>query len=202
MQTESGGIVYKVGPEETLSFLLSASAPWASTKFFVRRGDHLHITASGKVSLAIHHLVESAHSDTRPLHGWVGPDGLLEGRKIRLFESQDSWREQYLLVPEKPYGALVAAITQSDHPPGSEDTVFLVRREWKGEAPASGFLWFAVNDVILGPDRELAYDIPAEHKSATYSVPRTFEEIVADQYWNLWYDDNVGSFLVIVRRKN
>jgi hypothetical protein len=53
---------------------------------------------------------------------------------------------------------------------------------------------------MLAPDRRLAYEVPADHRSPAYKVPRTFDEIAHDRYWNLWFDDNVGSFLVIVRK--
>ncbi len=56
-QTATGGLIYRVGPEQTLTFLLSASSPWAPAEMYVKKGEHLRITASGQVSLAIHHLV-------------------------------------------------------------------------------------------------------------------------------------------------
>lgn len=202
IQPATGGVMYRLGgADRALIFLLGASAPWAPTEFEVRKGDNLEISASGQVCLSIHHLVEAAKSDTRPPHGWADPSGLPQSLKWKIFQKQDYWRERYLLVPNEPYGALVATVVPPGKTQPEPNSAFLVGRHWSGTAPASGRLWFAVNDVILTPDTREAYDIPEGQKESGYNVPRSFCQITYDQYWNLWYDDNVGSFLIVVRKE-
>lgn len=125
VQTDEGGIIYRVGKEETLSFLLAASSPWAAPaapdKFKVEKGEMLHIRASGRVNLAVHHLVDAANKDDLPRHFWVGPEGMNEENFKRL-KRQDRWRKQFLLVDKQPYGALIAGISSNDQPP-SKDSI-------------------------------------------------------------------------------
>jgi hypothetical protein len=198
-QTPGGGIIYRTRQDETLSFLLAASAPWSSTNFEVKKGDILRIRASGRVNLAIHHLIEAANSDQRALHAWVGPDGMSDLNRL-LLKKKDIWRERYLLVPGKPDGALIVGVSSNNLPPSDSKNIWYAGSEWDGQAPESGFLWFAVNDVLLTQDSKDAYEVPPEHKEPEYLVPRKFEDIAKDQYWNIWFDDNVGSFMVTVKK--
>lgn len=201
-QTEGGGIIYRVGREETLSFLLAASAPWDSPKeFIVKQGEWLRIRASGKVNLAIHHLVTAAENDTRPRHFWVGPDGMSE-KNFNLLQKQDRWRSQYPLVPRKPYGSLIAGISNNkDVPPTSNDPIWYVGSDWEGPAPGGGILWFAVNDVLLTPNipRE-AYEVPEAEREGDYILKGNWDDIGGGKYPNLWFDDNLGAFMVIVKK--
>lgn len=199
-QTPAGGIIYRTGQDETLSYLLSASAPWGSTGFKVKKGEFLQIRASGKVDLAVHRLIEAAISDQRPLHAWVGPDGMSDLNKL-LLRKQDVWRQKWLLVPDKPYGALIVGISPDNYPPSDRHNIWIAGSEWNGQTPESGVLWFAVNDVLLTPDSKDAYEIPFEHKEEGYDVPRKFDDIAKDQYWNVFFDDNIGSFMVTVKKE-
>lgn len=80
--------------------------------------------------------------------GDTGPDGLLDSRYFA--------RAQSKILPNEPYGVLIAAVHGADRPPmrynnfssafaiGSSETV-----NWTGPA---GTLWFTVNDVLDDQD--------------------------------------------------
>jgi len=198
-QTEKGGVIYRVGSDETLTFLLSASEPWSSTGFSVRQGDSLAIRASGRVCLALHHLVDNVRDHNPPSHPWVAPSGLSANEEMHLGK-QDMYRMQYLLVSNAPYGALIAGVGSFDTPPRSTNDIWEVGKSWDGKAPKTGVLWLAVNDVLLRPDTPLGYDVPREYQDTNYKIHGSFSNILSQKYWNVYYDDNIGAFSVTVKR--
>jgi len=192
-----GGFVIKAGNSETMSFLLSASSPWANTGYQIVAGDSLTIRASGRVCMAVHRLIEHAQKDTRPEHAWVGPSGMTDEMRV-LRKMRDTCRQRYLIEPDLPYGALLGGIS-TDGTVQEPDTVFLVKDSFDGIAPGSGYLWFAVNDVILNPRNvRAAYDTCGTLDPQD-TLARTANDIQSERYWDIWYDDNIGSYLVRVQ---
>jgi hypothetical protein len=200
-QTPSGGLIYKVGNEETLSFLLSASVPWANTSFHLRGGDRLTFRASGTVNTAFHHLIHSAETDSMPSEPWIGPDGI-PNDKLHL--KQDIYRERYRVMPTSNYGALIGGIGTATAPPSRIEDMFLIGSENEITVPPnkSGYLWLIVNEVMLTPDHPDAYEVPKESSEKGYAVPRKFQDLKAESYWNVWYDDNIGDFFVTVKKES
>jgi hypothetical protein len=199
IQTNSGGLIYKIGNEETLSFLVSASETWAKTDFAVQAGDKLEFRVSGKVNTAIHHLVKAAEKDTKPDPPWIGPDGVPEDM---LRSKQDKYRKNFLLLPDAPYGALIGSIGHEIIRPDNSSKKFLIgsRSQITLSEDQTGYLWLSVNEIILNKDRRLAYDVPENERDLGYKTPRSFDEIAKEEYWNLWYDDNVGYYFVNVKK--
>ncbi|MCD9188951.1 MAG: hypothetical protein LUM44_21215 [Pyrinomonadaceae bacterium] len=201
-----GGVIYKIGNEEHLTFLLSAAAPWDSPKGFkVEKGDKLKIQASGRVNLAVHHLVDAAINDTYPPLLWSDPDGM----PIDKLNDKDKLRLGGLLVANQPYGALVVGFSPDLNTKPSSENIKLVGKNWEGTVEVSGVLWFAVNDIYLdlktfesNPDKDKEFQkmYEATDKSGTRTSKRSWEEIRSDKYWNLWFDDNIGDFMITVTK--
>lgn len=207
METTKGGIIFRAGNEESLAFLLSASDPWANTGLKVKIGDKLDIKASGKVSLAVHHLTSAAEDDEKPPHAWVDPDGKIEDAKPNL-KKQDIFRKEFLLLKNGEYGALIGCIKPEGKKPEAKDTTVFLVGSSKSDfvCHQSGFLWLSVNDVLLTPEDTLAYEVPSrfcdlDKYGNLYSPPKTFFQIDSIDYWHIWFDDNIGSFMVTIKKE-
>jgi hypothetical protein len=205
----------EISPYPTKSaalFLLSANggenSPWIDTGVEIKPGDQITVSASGKINMAIHRLIDNAlHSQENPNWGhdlpflpWNGPDGIDDKAAYppRQYRREDLDRAKYRLASNVNQGAVIGFI--SDSCPGSspmdasqDDTVdkaILIGHRRSFTAQREGHLWLTVNEIWLGPDMSPAYE------------PKTNEEfqaqIVSNHYWNVWYDDNDGSFLVSI----
>ena len=200
-----GTIVYSLGDNENntlLLFSLPASAPWASTGFKLKGGETIVIQASGNVNLGLAQLVDTlrigVRNGHRPSHPWVDPDGMTEMQKTKLTEDQ-IWLHDYLFKPDRWYGALLAGISNTNNPPmKGVDSIWYVGKYWEGEVPENGTLWFTTNDILFSPESK-AISIRAReiHKEG---ISNMVDSILSHQYWNAWFDDNIGSFLITVKK--
>lgn len=157
--------------------------------------------------LAIHHLVESAKIDRPPYLHWFGPDGATDEQKT-FFRESDKYRQEKLIAKGERQGMLLMqTVPPGDKPkiiPDSEnlypigsgkDGPFRIRR--------SGTLYFALNEVPLSADMHDYYVITSAidsdyvKKHPLNEQEKAWSEIVEREYWDLWFDDNVGSFLIV-----
>lgn len=194
--------------------LLPANKPWLNTGIDVAQGQHVTVTASGSVNLAIHRLVESAHAHKRPRFGWLGPEGAQHPYQTAL----DNARSKYLIAPNpNNYGTVLACIVPERAPtPGIEHPrptgIMMIGRGGSFTAEADGKLWLVVNDVILNEESQDAYVARQEVLDAVYGKdPVTgksrvtveqkqaeWESIKNDRYFGAFFDDNAGEFLIQV----
>lgn len=192
----SSGLVYRAAGHDLLVTSLPASAHWTSSGYAVHKGQKVDIRASGRIHLALHRLVDAARSKRRPGLPWVGPDGIpidapLDDAALRAYLQQNC-----VLLPTARQGSLLAAIASPAADPGTL-TPIAVGRHLELEAPSDGELWFVVNDTWFdASDRSRRC---YEHAPRNDDLGMTFDQIVAERYWNAWFDDNVGEFLVTVR---
>ena len=184
-------------------FLLSSTgrpdSPWTNTGIQVPDDRDIRITASGRATMAIHHIIAAADSPTMqlPLHPWVGPNGLDEASPLppRRWRPEDGIRSKHLLVKEEHQGKLLAFISATQPPARpNKQSVIAVGEEvhLRAGQHTAGSLWLAVNEIWLDEVTldGLKHDEPARAER--------YEAISKDRYANAWYDDNVGEFLVIV----
>ncbi|HUL43409.1 MAG TPA: hypothetical protein VLY03_03535 [Bacteroidota bacterium] len=189
---------------------LPSSVPWASTHMVVKKGQTLSIKASGTVNLGLQSLVkalDNIQTGTRPEHLWLDPAGQTFDKKVpgditpisagdengKKADSTKGELRRYLVRPGSPYGALIAGISsREDLPPGPGDSTWEIGTEWNGEVPANGTLWFVVNDILF-TEGSPAPDPKSFSKS-------TVEVIRKAKYWNAFYDDNLGSFLITLKK--
>ena len=195
------GLVYRVGAAKTSVLMLPGSATWLNSGFTVRHGDTVHIKASGLVNLSLFRLVDASRTKERPGLPWVDPQGVFVSE---LTDVDDRQRRQYLqdnclILKRQPLGALLYAVGPDSAHPGllNPDVVGLDKTI---EVQKDGALWFVVNEIIFD-----ATDVSRdcfEHAPQNPSLKMTFDRLVAEKYWNVWLDDNVGEFLITIYRES
>lgn len=193
--------------------LVSASTLWLDTGIKIRPGQKLSIGASGLVNLAIHRLVDAAKEDVRPRHGWVGPDGDQQGNE----KPVEHRRMQLRIEPRVGFGSLLAFVRAEGEPnPGKENPkpagVQAVGRNGKvsyeDNRGREGTLFLTVNEAVIQDTDEAkkAYVTTQGDLDETYGkgiltvakLESQWRQIVRNNYWEVWFDDNVGHFLVQV----
>ncbi|HTU92466.1 MAG TPA: hypothetical protein VMF69_20460 [Gemmataceae bacterium] len=186
--------------------LLPANKPWLNTGLDVAKGHKLSVTASGSVNLAIHRLVEAAQEHKRLRLGWLGPDGGPHPYKTDL----DNARSKYLIAPDPDnYGAVLACvIPYGERGPGKENPrpkgVSRIGSHGSITAQADGKLWLVVNDVMLTDESRDAYVAPQNILDEVYGPGKVsvaqkekeWAEIKNRRYYEAFFDDNVGEFLI------
>lgn len=191
---DSGAIILSTKrTAKTGLFLLNASggidSPWINTGISIMSGQKLTITASGRICLAAHHMRLAEYTDIPPPHPWVGPEGL-RGETVfppRTLRQEDADRARYQVAPNIEYGRLIGVI--SDETPNNSLKILNIGKKNSFTSDASGYLWLTVNDIWLSP----ATINEVAGKSDEWRAG-----ILRNRYWNVWYDDNAGSFLVTV----
>ncbi len=191
---------------------LPASAGWINSGVVVPPKSSVSIEATGRVTLAIHHIVDAAKKDCKPKSNWIGPEGdssPLSGKYAR--------RREKLVFRHKGrdtrIGCVIACLK---HPNENNPSLIYYprpRNMWelengKGEIfndkdyPRE--LWFTVNDIVLDKDCRDVYvgDKPneatctAEAKNDYVKSCEAWTEIEKSGYWNIWFDDNVGHYFL------
>ena len=180
-------------------FLLPASAAWLNTGIEIENNSSLIFTTSGKVNLGINNLVKSAEANTKPRSIWTDPIGY----NVSL-QAKDRMRTNILVKPESKLGTVIGFIQKpGDVPPGENNprppSTFEVQNNKTFTSSSKGQLWLSVNDFLMSPkERELSKQafigesIGRERKERE----KEFENIENQAYWNLWFDDNIGEYLI------
>jgi hypothetical protein len=195
-------LVKNNGKPDKASLLVSASDIWIDTGLDLLPNGEINITATGKATLAIHRLVESAQEDTIPNHGWVGPEGGIPDSKTR------SFRRSLLVEPNAEEGSLLAWFSKNGdvkpskiNPRPSEGGRLIQfvgnNSTLKNENNYPVRLWLTLNDAVLDSEKtsETAYK---ENKNGK-KINSKWDYIKAHNYWNVWYDDNVGFYQIQVQ---
>ncbi len=202
--TKNGATIL-VSPNEQFKalFILPGSSRWTNTGIVLQPQEKFRIRASGKVHLAFHRLAESALDDTRPGFGWIEPTG---EPWVNLSQS-DALRRKLLILPDANIGALLGYLHAAGTPEPSihnskpegiivigEETVVVNNSQQEVE------LWLVLNETILDPN-----DLERSKKGYINPEKRIFwekrwEYIVRDNYWDLWWDDNIGHYLVQIEQ--
>jgi hypothetical protein len=211
---KEGATIVFVGDRPSKALvLLSASQPWADTGLTVLPGQKISITASGLANLAIHRLVEAADKDERPRHGWAGP----EGGEPKNEKAVDRFRRALRIEPRVAYGCLLAYVRPVGEPdPGKEfprpPGIHVIGRNgeltYADSKSRMGTLFLTANDAVArdDPESERAYVTDQAALNATYGPGRVTVDNLRERwrrlrdanYWEVWFDDNVGEYLVQV----
>jgi hypothetical protein len=205
--TSQGATLFQVdGRDQSAVFLLPASRLWANTGLKVKKGDCLLIKASGRIHLAGHRLFESATQDSIPFYPWVDADGKTEVQAYQK-RSQETNRESHLIAPNIRPGTLLAylATEKQDEPdfknPRGNDKgrLYNIGNSRQIKAPSEGtfILYLSVNDVFLTKEDSKMYKRTTASPKGFIGTPdERWKEIEKNDYWNIWFDDNLGDFLV------
>lgn len=201
----------------------SYDSPWVNTGIELRTGDRVRVRASGRISLAFHHIVEAANGDTVPSHPWIGPEGLDPKSKypLRNLRKVDDYRARGLLMPDASWGCLLGQISATGPTtrPSEPEKVIKVGKDLTLGIEQKGSLYLTVNEIWLDASMIDIYAPPLADSGDDYydgevtpgnpttkpngrtvrSMRDRFQKLIVDKYyWGVWYDDNAGSFAVVV----
>jgi hypothetical protein len=236
IETNDGNIVMKSSKETQIAVLMVSAAgsrdepcsPWVRTGLQVKPNDKVRIEASGSVHTRLQKLIEIAQTDMsrnpQQYQSWVGPKG-----NHGLGTESDERRRPLRLLPDQPYGALVAALCDGKSPV-KDDTKGAIDSEKNFEVKRQGELVLAVNDLLLNDKAQDLYALPVETNRGYYKSKliekegesvyswkqqkideeskklrqaklNAWDQIVQYNRWTVWLDDNIGEFFVSVTKK-
>lgn len=207
------------GQPDKASYLLAASDLWANTGLVLKPGQGVSVTASGRANLAVHRLIDAAVQDVRPRQGWMGPGG--GGASAP--EVKDTYRRDLKIAPKSQDGVLLACLHKQgedlpgkDNPKPSNLIVVGDSGVVVNSFSEPRTIWFVINDAVLDDSdvsRRAYLEIEKDNDQKVDARPDGFREhdpknpqswspkerwknIVELQYWNLWYDDNMGFYQI------
>jgi hypothetical protein len=193
-------------PQPTL-LLLPANKLWLNTGINVKPGQKVKITATGSVNLGIHRLIEAAYTHNNPRWNWTDPAG--DYGTSRSTRIDKAVRALFIAPQEKP-GVLLAVVTEDTDlgkykpkPKGIQ----LIGNSGEIESKEGGTLWLVINDAVLNDEAENAYVFPQSTLDDTYGKGKVsveqrkkeWERIKEEDYFEAFFDDNAGSFLVQIQ---
>ncbi len=206
---ENNNLVFKSNSKKIVSVLLAANGdyntPWINTGVSLEKGDKIKISASGKICLAVPQMINSADLGVLPSHPWIGPRGIDPDERYPRNDGRKrpkSW--EYRVNPDEFMGRLIGTISNEKpkNRPQKENTLS-IGEECEFESQKNGDLWLAINDIWL--DRDALYtlieDTEKRVKQDTIHVPylSKLRYILKHEYYNAWFDDNAGSFMVNIQ---
>jgi hypothetical protein len=217
VEFHGGSTVFSVNQEPTKAFfLLSASQLWADTGLEIQPDNEIRITATGKINLAVHRLVEAALNKTAGAEDWTTADGVKPHGL--LLEQQ---RKPLMVLPEANFGCLLAYVgPNGEDAPGPANprpsgiqvvgTSGLIHYTDKRGRP--GHLFLTINDGVLsntpqahqafvGTQAALDEKYPPVGGRSTATVEEQeqwWRLILQRQRWEEWFDDNIGELLIHV----
>lgn len=202
--TETGAIIIEMhSNRETASFLLSSNGggsctPWINTGIRLSKGDRIKFKYSGKINIGMHKMINAAIEDTiLPPLPWSSAEGIDADicepkRDIRYFEKL---RKKCLLRTNLPQGRLIGTLSSTSRPEHRPNTVIDVPKFTSDfyTVAESGTLWLTINEPWL--DNESLMNLSPKLLGMDDAE---FNFIKANNYSNVWYDDNSGFFNVTI----
>lgn len=245
-----GATTIKNEKNEVSYWLLNTAELWSNSGIKVKRGQTIHVIASGKKHTAIHHLVEDANLNSNILRDpWVGTEGSNDRP-----DDRDEARRQYRIFPYANQDALLMQIVPigkdpEDRPIEESSVAVLIGKEREVHIEKDGVLYFTINDIVLddmtiarmmcdmtGAKKDLdnvVTELNKRRKDISYkdflelfgTAPQIFKPgengfgkfafgknkgsdnielfgYYKNEYKTPWFEDNVGSFLIIVETVN
>lgn len=202
----SNGAFITIDPSKKIkaTFTLHASQRWTNSGIKIPPNSTVHVSASGQIHLAAHHIIDNANKDKRPPFPYIGP----KGRDWENIRPKEERRKKGLIDPQNNIGSLLVALVKPD---GTEPDVrdnprpkelrhigdkAIIKNDFNQEVE----LWFIVNDVALfSNDLEKSKDMyMGPSRDLTEKEEKDLQErwnyIKQEGYWDLWWDDNIGHF--------
>jgi hypothetical protein len=202
---EKKALIISPQDRNTAYLVVPASALWVDTGIDLEAGEVIHIDAIGHAHLSLKRLYEAVDYDSMPHFKWVGPEGApFEVRKL-----QDSLRQPFLLSPRANIGRLLGYLQPLGSPAPSQENSrpgpildIGSHGSIKNSSNSTSHLYLVLNEMVLDRERmdssRLAYIGGDPRRKPDRS--KRWNYIVQNKYWHLWFDDNIGQFLVQVRR--
>ena len=194
--TQAGTIVFKSGSRQDAMVLVTPcggeSDPWIDTGIFVKKGDKIKFSASGRIHTSLKRFVKAAQEDTPLEIPWTGPDGVEDEKgKIKTF------RPKFRLLPgsddKQPYPAgLLIGSTRDNNERNVIKPYWRIgsgtNLEGKPQefiAQSSGQLVLTVNDIWLKDMPKEAYVEPLDVNDPDGTLHPTEK---ANYNWDYWQD--------------
>lgn len=206
--TDKGGIVLLTQANNKVGqFLLPASAGWTNTGFIIKPGARVEIQSFGEAHLGFHRLVDAARDDVIPIFPWIGPQG---SRFIAESEA-DTARQQLLIEPKAHIGMLLGYLAEprlpeneepgKNNPKPGEIVKLGDRRTIRNQHEEERVLWLTVNDMYLNNGGRKAYVGDATGDTLDIYL-KQWNQIKEKEYWELWFNDNIGQYLITIKYIN
>jgi hypothetical protein len=216
---DDGATVLLRGSEpKSVVVLLPASRLWLDSGIELKPGQKVNVSASGAINLSVHRLTEAAQNTIPPKHGWTTPSGVKDRDDLRCI---DQIRESLLIEPRASYGSLLAYIKPANaaepnvkNPIPPNIQVINSPSSQLGYSNPDGLkgrLYFTVNDIVLKNDakykqafisdpacldRSYGKDSNGKSRFTVAQMEQKWDRVTTENYWNIWFDDNIGEFLV------
>lgn len=198
---------------------------WANSGVYVKKGDVITIRASGKSHTAIHHLYEDVKNNVKLRDEWTTSEGAVRTLSV------DKARAKYRIWDGMPADALVMQIipeevimsdtlnrlrqyylrrdkyrykdsnSREDDLVNDTTNIYYIGKERVDlRVNHDGYMHFAVNDIVV---TTLVADamIKNNDKEGLNLKGNEMQDYKKWRYANVWYDDNLGSFLITIERK-
>ena len=201
LKDEGGIVLSNQANNKVGQFLLPASAGWTNSGFTIKPEESVEVQAYGKVHLGFHRLVDAAKEDFVPIFPWIGP----KGSEFIAETEADRTRQQLLVDPTANIGMLLGYLAYDKEPTKSNpqpDKIVSIgdKQTIKNTHQEEQMLFFVVNDMYLNNDAKEAYIGNAEGNLDKYQ--KNWNEIKDKKYWELWFDDNIGQYLINIKYIN
>jgi hypothetical protein len=176
---------------------------WEKTPIVLEEERTLRIKASGRINLAVHHLVTAAEMHQKPRLGWVGPEG------YQVETSYDKARENCLLN-KAPWGSVLAAFSDRNLQQENVAPSVIEAIGPEGTIRGKGRLWLTINEAVIGPDDKSRacyvtnqkdldekWREGEQHETVEQKLAQ-FKYITEHDFRDVFYQDNVGDFLITI----
>lgn len=197
---ENGIALTSADKERHVMLILPSSQIWLDTQIDLEQDESAKLIATGKIHLSINKLVEADNQDKPPLYPWVEASGDLQ----TVLPGDDN-RNGLLIYPKARFGALLAYVQTTNEKPSKtnskpKEIQFIGKKGMvTNNSNRKGRLWLTINDFVLSNNEASKEMFLMNQESLKIRYNRTTEqqmtiwkEIVAKQYWELFFDDNIS----------
>lgn len=222
--SSEGALLVSTEKELGAVYYLPAAAGWSNTGISVPSNSVIEIIASGKAALAADYIIDAARSDEISRQQWTGPGGTVYFETNERYRR----RRPYLLFSADSassgtprIGQLVGYLSSEAEGATEPDlennprpkNIFEINS--KRICLNTGFtdhtLWVTINEVVLDATAAaktafIGYDEEyLKQAGNTFDDPKVWKraevwpEIIKRQYFGIFFDDNLGGFLVTAK---
>lgn len=203
----------------TTFFSVPASSFWYDTGLEIPPQAKVSIEAQGSVHLSANDLISSVKDGIKPNMKWTDPEGdsIVKNKPIHRH------MKRMAMDSTAKYGRLLASLypSKAKYPPGidnpnpSDNQIFNIgsQNSFANTSGKNCRLYLIVNDNFIDPrdsvrfkgyfvgNEEIWKKMALQPCSIANKIQENttkFNNIRNEQYWNIFYDDNIGNFFVKV----
>lgn len=208
--TPQGTSVFISPKEKKAQFVLPGSACWLNTGIEIAANETMKFQISGCVHLAVNRLVEDSRDDNVPEYSWVE----YVGSPVKNINPSDHLRNKLLVKENADYGIVLGCLhVGGESEPNCRNNqrpkdIFVIKDgAISNNRNKKATLWLIVNDLLINSNPETfeeakeAYIRPKEEGEDSAKYEEQWNRIVEEEYWDIWYDDNIGQYLIQITIK-